>query len=67
MAEKTLECGCIVTLTPDRIEDASEELIRRIVCPHSKEADFLTKAGEYDLTVKTISKGTIESHINIPV
>ena len=67
MAEKTLECGCIVTLTSVRIEHSSEELIRRIVCPHSNEADFTTKAGEYALVVKTVSKGTIEAPLHIPV
>ena len=66
----TLECGCIVTLTSVRIEHSSLERTRRILCPHGNEVDFLTKAGEYDLSVEGIWKevpGTIESRLNILV
>ena len=67
MIPKPLECGCLVTLVSVRVEHLSLERTRRIVCPHSNEADFLTKAGEYDLMVETVSKGTIEAHLDIPV
>lgn len=59
-----MECGCIVTLTHVHVDSNSEELTRRIVCPHNNAIDFLTKAGKYALTVETVSKGTIESHLN---
>ena len=67
MANKTLECECIITLTSVRIEHSSEELTRRVVCPHSNEADFITKAGEYDLSVKMLSGELIESRLNLPI
>jgi len=67
MFVRTLECECVVTLSCVRIEHNSQEAIRRIICPHGNEADIATKAGKYSLSVETVSKGTIESPLNIPV
>lgn len=67
MTVEALECRCLITLTEVRVVHNSEELIRRIVCPHGNETDILTKAGEYDLSVQTVSKGTIESRLDMPV